>query len=56
MIGRGKQQIFLINIPSIEDRLTMRGMFEKFIFKTAQKMLARVGLNGDSIAIQSMFL
>ena len=38
MIERGKQCKYVINIPSIEDRLqTMRAIFETFIFKTSDK-------------------
>ena len=54
---RGKQYKYIINIPSVEDRLqTMRAIFEPFIFKTAHKKLARAGPKGDPIATPSICL
>ena len=41
LIEKGKQYKYIINIPSIEDRLqTMRAIFEPFIFKTAHKNIS----------------
>ena len=41
LIKRGKQYKYIINVPSIEDRLqTMRAIFESFIFKTAHNNIS----------------
>ena len=40
MIEEGKQVKYVVNIPSVEDRLqTMSAIFDPFNFKTAHKVV-----------------